>query len=69
METAVLQTLSHVPSLAYQPNQIQLRAAPGDGLLTAVLDALHHHNIAIHHIENSPPSLEELFHHFTKDEG
>jgi hypothetical protein len=38
-------------------------------VLTAVLDTLRQHNIAIHHIESAPPSLEEVFNHFTKDEG
>ena len=70
---SVLKTLRQIPSLVYQSGdasqQIALQAMAGDGVLTAVLDTLHHHNIAIHHIENSPPSLEELFHHFTKDEG
>jgi ABC-2 type transport system ATP-binding protein len=68
----VLATLRHIPGLVYRPgdaiHQIELRAMAGDGVLTAVLDTLHQHNITIHHIENSPPSLEELFHHFTKDE-
>jgi ABC-2 type transport system ATP-binding protein len=67
-----LATLRHIPGLVYRPgdsiHQIELRAMAGDGVLTAVLDTLHQHNITIHHIENSPPSLEELFHHFTKDE-
>ncbi len=68
---SVLNTLGHIPDLVYQSrdsvHQIELQAMAGDGVLTAVLDTLHHHNIAIHHIENTPPSLEELFHHFTKD--
>lgn len=73
LSEAALATLNHIPNLVYLPGEnshrIELRALAGDGLLTAVLDALHHHNITIHHIESSPPSLEELFHHFTKDEG
>jgi ABC-2 type transport system ATP-binding protein len=68
VSTAVLQTLQHIPSLAYQSNQIQLRAAGGDGVLTAVLDILRQHDIAIHHIESAPPSLEEVFNHFTNEE-
>jgi len=69
VETAVLQTLQHIPSFAYQSNQVQLRAAPGDGLLTAVLDTLRLNDIVIHHIASAPPTLEEVFNHFTKDEG
>ncbi len=68
VDTAVLQTLQHIPSFTYQPNQIQLRAAPGDGLLTAVLDALRLNDIAIHHIASAPPTLEEVFNHFTNEE-
>ena len=70
---SILDTLRHIPNLVYRPgdsiHQIELQAMAGDGVLTAVLDTLHLHNIAIHHIENTPPSLEELFHHFTKEEG
>lgn len=71
---SVLEILRHIPNLVYQPDnssihQIELQAMAGDGVLTAVLDTLHHYNIAIHHIENTPPSLEELFHHFTRGEG
>jgi ABC-type multidrug transport system ATPase subunit len=68
----VLDTLGHIPDLIYQSgdsiHQIELQAMAGDGVLTAVLDTLHHHNVAVHHVENTPPSLEEIFHHFTKDE-
>ncbi len=63
--TAVLQTLQHIPSFTYQSNHIQLRAVRGDGVLTAVLDTLRQNDIPIHHIESSPPSLEEVFNHFT----
>jgi ABC-2 type transport system ATP-binding protein len=73
----VLATLGHVPDLIYHPgspasqdiHRIELRAMAGDGVLTAVLDTLRHNDVTIHHIENIPPSLEDLFHHFTKDEG
>lgn len=69
----VLAILANVPDLVCRSggadHWIELRAMAGDGVLTAVFDTLHQHNIAIHHVENTPPSLEEIFHHFTKDEG
>ena len=69
---SVLTILHHIPNLVYHSvgpsHQIELRAMAGDGVLTAVLDTLHQHNIAVHHVENTPPSLEELFHHFTREE-
>ncbi|MBE2224153.1 MAG: hypothetical protein IAF02_21615, partial [Anaerolineae bacterium] len=39
-----------------------------DGLLTAVLDILRRHNIHIQSITATPPSLEEVFAHYTKKE-
>jgi ABC-2 type transport system ATP-binding protein len=70
---AALAALHNIPSLIYRTSdyahRIEFQAMAGDGVLTAVLDTLHHYNITIHHIENTPPSLEELFHHFTKEAG
>ena len=76
LPTAVLQTLQQVPNLVYEPgsrfnqgiNQIHLQAVAGSGVLTAVLDTLRQNDIPIHHIESAPPTLEEVFNHFTNEE-
>jgi ABC-2 type transport system ATP-binding protein len=46
-------------------SQVNFRAGESDGRLTAVLDALRGRDIAIHTIEGRPPSLEEVFAHYT----
>jgi ABC-2 type transport system ATP-binding protein len=70
---SVLATLRHIPDCNYQAtrgsHQIELRSVVRDGVLTAVLDTLHQNNISVHHIESAPPSLEEIFHHFTQDKS
>ena len=57
------------PNLTSDERQVTFRAGEDDGLLTAVLQHLHTHNIPIHSIEAAPPSLEEVFAHYTKDDG
>ncbi|MCP4428777.1 MAG: DUF4162 domain-containing protein, partial [Chloroflexi bacterium] len=69
MDAIVLQSLPPNANVSYQSGQLQLRAAEGDGMLTAVLDTLRQHNISIRHIASAPPTLEEVFNHFTKEEG
>ena len=60
---------AHLPHLTYQPNQPQatltFQANEQDGAVTAVIDYLRQQQITIHQINSTPPSLEEVFHHFT----
>lgn len=55
------------PSLTYDAGQLQFWAGEEDGVLTAVLASLHQHNITIHTIESAPPSLEQVFRHYTEE--
>lgn len=57
------------PNLTGHARQVTFRAGEEDGMLTAVLHHLHAHHIPIHSIEAAPPSLEEVFAHYTQDEG
>lgn len=41
-------------------------AGEQDGRLTAVIDTLRHHNLPILSITSQPPTLEEVFQHFTQ---
>lgn len=45
--------------------QLFFAAGEGDGLLTAVLDMLREMDIQIYSVEGQPPSLEEVFAHYT----
>jgi ABC-2 type transport system ATP-binding protein len=62
-----------IPSLQTEttPTQdrLQFYAGKTDGVLTAVIDHLRQHNITIHTIDSQPPSLEEVFTHFTEVKG
>jgi ABC-2 type transport system ATP-binding protein len=49
--------------------QVTFRAGEEDGVLTAVLDHLRQHNFPIRAINAAPPSLEEVFAHYTTDNG
>ncbi len=69
MGTAVTQSLQEIVTISCQDGRLQFRAKEGDGVLTAVLDILRRHNIPIRHIASAPPTLEEVFRHFTNDEG
>ncbi len=44
---------------------LTFQSAEEDGLLTAVLHTLHTHHVPIHTITSAPPSLEEVFAHYT----
>ena len=74
METAVRsQLIQKFPTItladpASQP-QINFSAGEADGLLTAVLDFLRQNEINVHTIDSEPPSLEEVFAHYTQDEN
>lgn len=70
-ETAVFtQPPPTLPSLHYQPGQphadLTFQAAEDDGMVTAVIDYLRQNQITIHQINSAPPTLEEVFHYFTK---
>lgn len=41
------------------------QAGESDGSLTAVLDCLRQHQVEVHSIDGHPPSLEEVFSHYT----
>lgn len=68
-ETAVLATLrAIIPTIAMpEPGQLVFRAGEEDGVLTAVLDHLRQRAIPIHAITATPPSLEEVFAHYTAE--
>ena len=68
-ETAVLLALrAIVPDLTMpEPGQVVFRAGEEDGLLTAVLDHLRQRAIPIQTITATPPSLEEVFAHYTTE--
>jgi ABC-2 type transport system ATP-binding protein len=45
---------------------VRFTAAESDGTLTSVLDCLRAQGLTIYSIEGAPPSLEEVFRHFTR---
>jgi ABC-2 type transport system ATP-binding protein len=74
LETAVstsLRTVNPTIQLDEEQREISFWGSEEDGVLTAVLDILRNHDINIHSITATPPSLEEVFAHYTqkKDEG
>ncbi|MBK8988064.1 MAG: ABC transporter ATP-binding protein [Chloroflexi bacterium] len=50
-----------------EPGQVVFRAGEEDGVLTAVLDHLRQQAIPIQAITATPPSLEEVFAHYTTE--
>lgn len=67
---AVVSSLQAIcPNLTYQGQHVIFRAAEEEGVLTAVFDHLRAQQIPIHSIEAIPPSLEEVFAHYTKGAG
>lgn len=67
LDTAVSQALQQrFPQLQLAANQVSFQAEEGDGLLTAVLASLHHHQLAIKTIDSSLPTLEDVFTHYTQ---
>ncbi len=70
MDTAVIQTLAQqYPPLLVDGRTLTFYSAEEDGLLTSVLYTLHTYATPIHTITSTPPSLEEVFAHYTRDEG
>lgn len=65
-----LQRLLPTIELDSERNEVSFWASEQDGVLTAVLDVLRMHQIEIHTIVATPPSLEDVFTHYTqkKDE-
>ena len=56
------------PSADIANGRLTFRATEDDGVLTAVLSHLHQHHIPIHTIEATPPTLEEVFTHYTQEQ-
>lgn len=65
MDTAVAHTLRQ-QNVTIDGRTLTFQSAEEDGLLTAVLHTLHTHAIPIHTITSAPPSLEEVFAHYTE---
>jgi ABC-2 type transport system ATP-binding protein len=61
------------PGLQCEPGQgysrLHFHASEEDGALTAVIDCLRQHQLTIYSIESTPPTLEEVFAYFTREEG
>ena len=66
-----LKTLLPAIELDVERNEVTFWGSEEDGMVTAVLDILRTRQIAIHTIIAEPPSLEEVFAHYTqqKDVG
>ncbi len=72
-ETIILQQLQEkITTLKYEPaanpavqGTLQFQASENSGDLTAVLDFLRQKNVEISAIEGAPPTLEEVFAHYT----
>jgi ABC-2 type transport system ATP-binding protein len=72
VDADTINSLQHlVPALQHQPmdqhSNLDFWAGEQDGLLTAVVDRLRENRLAIYSVEGVPPTLEEVFAHFTKD--
>lgn len=65
ISTAVADALAVLP-VTVEPNWVQFEAGEADGLLTAVIDQLRQYQIDIHTIHSNPPTLEEVFAHYTQ---
>lgn len=66
VETAVLAPLrARVSALAYAGGELSFRAGENEETVTAVIDHLRRHQITIQTITATPPSLEEVFAHYT----
>ena len=64
----LISTLKYV-SLEHEKScELQFTLSGTRDELTAVIDYLRHHGHPIHSIESTPPSLEEVFTHYTADD-
>lgn len=68
VDLAPLAMLAITPQLKHHDHTWELcfEASEQDGRLTAVLDAIHQQNVPILSITSQPPTLEEVFQHFTQ---
>jgi ABC-2 type transport system ATP-binding protein len=71
-EAAVFtQPPASLPQLHHRPDQphasLTFQAGEDDGVVTAVIDYLRQHQVTIHQIDSTPPTLEEVFHYFTRE--
>ena len=64
--SADLQQCLPTIELDNERNEVAFWGSEEDGMLTAVLDILRTHHINIHTITATPPSLEEVFAHYTR---
>ncbi len=72
-DTSIVELLSHqIPSLKYSPpissgvpGDLHFQASENNRELTAVIDLLRQRDIEIGEIEGAPPTLEEVFAHYT----
>lgn len=64
MDMTVAHTLRQ-QNVTVDGRTLTFQSAEEDGLLTAVLHTLHTHHVPIHTITSAPPSLEEVFAHYT----
>jgi ABC-2 type transport system ATP-binding protein len=69
LDTAVIQPLLDQFPITISDNQVQFQAEEEGGVLTAVLTHLHQHHIQIQAIDSTPPTLEEVFAHYTGEDG
>jgi ABC-2 type transport system ATP-binding protein len=70
VEVAALRNLLPTIELDTERGEVSFWASEEDGMVTAVLDILRTHQLTIQSITATPPSLEEVFAHYTehKDE-
>ncbi|MCB0032642.1 MAG: hypothetical protein KDE51_01370, partial [Anaerolineales bacterium] len=68
VEEPVIKALGNDTELVYGERECTaiFYAGEQDGRLTAVIDTLRHHNLPILSITSQPPTLEEVFQHFTQ---
>ena len=63
---ADLQALLPAIELDAERHEVSFWASEEDGMVTAVIDILRSHHITIQTISATPPSLEEVFSHYTQ---
>lgn len=68
LDTAVAQLLQNHFAAQVAGRLVQFQAEEDDGVLTAVLDCLRQHAVSIQTIDSTPPTLEEVFAHYTQED-
>jgi ABC-2 type transport system ATP-binding protein len=61
-----LQNLLPTLELDVERHEVSFWASEEDGMVTAVIDILRRHHITIQTVSATPPSLEEVFSHYTQ---